>query len=54
MMNQQIALVMASLLVMEGDFELFGEMHGFILKLGLFLVIEYALHLSVNTLFVHI
>lgn len=32
-MNQQIAMMMASLLVMEGDFELFGEMYGFILKL---------------------
>ncbi len=44
---------MASLLVMEGDFELFGEMYGFILKL-VFFVIEYALHLSVYTVFVRI
>jgi len=51
MMTQQIPLVVASLLLMEGVIEFVGEMHSFILELGFFFVIWFVLDLLVNKLF---
>ena len=48
---QQLPLMVASLLVMEGVIEFVGEMHSFILELGVFCVIWYVLDLLVNKLF---
>ena len=48
---QQLPLVVASLLVMEGVIEFVGEMHSFILELGFFFVIWFVLDLLVNKLF---
>ena len=48
---QQLPLVVASLLVMEGIIEFVGEMHSFILELGFFFVIWFVLDLLVNKLF---
>lgn len=46
--TQQIPLIVASLLVMEGIVEFVGEMGSFILELGLFFVVWYVLDLLVN------
>lgn len=51
LMMQQVPLVVASLLVMEGVIEFVGEMHSFILELGFFFVIWFVLDLIVNKLF---
>lgn len=48
---QQLPLVVASLLVMEGIIEFVGEMHSFILELGFFFVIWFVLDFLVNKLF---
>ena len=48
---QQLPLMVASLLVMEGVIEFVGEMHSFILELGVFFVIWYVLDMLVNKLF---
>jgi len=48
---QQLPLMVASLLVMEGIIEFVGEMHSFILELGFFFVIWFVLDLLVNKLF---
>lgn len=48
---QQLPLVVASLLVMEGIIEFVGEMHSFILELGFFFVIWFVLDLLVNKFF---
>jgi hypothetical protein len=48
---QQLPLMVASLLVMEGVIEFVGEMHSFILELGVFFVIWFVLDMLVNKLF---
>lgn len=48
---QQLPLMVASLLVMEGIIEFVGEMHSFIVELGFFFVIWFVLDLLVNKLF---
>lgn len=47
--TQQIPLIVAALLVMEGIVEFIGEMGSFILELGLFFVVWYVLDLLVHT-----
>lgn len=51
LLTQQLPLVVASLLVMEGVIEFVGEMGSFILELGFFFVIWFVLDFIVNTLF---
>lgn len=47
--TQQIPLIVAALLVMEGIVEFIGEMGSFILELGLFFVVWYVLDVLVHT-----
>jgi len=47
---QQLPLMVASLLIMEGIIEFVGEMHSFILELGFFFVIWFVLDFLVNKL----
>jgi hypothetical protein len=50
LLMQQIPLIVASLLVMEGIVEFVGEMGSFIVELGFFFVIWFVLDFIVNTL----
>ena len=50
LLMQQIPLIVASLLVMEGIVEFVGEMGSFIVELGLFFVVWFVLDFIVNTL----
>ena len=45
LLTQQLPLIVASLLVMEGIVEFVGEMGSFILELGVFFVVWYVLDL---------
>ncbi len=47
--TQQIPLIVAALLVIEGVVEFIGEIGSFILELGLFFVVWYLLDLLVHT-----
>jgi hypothetical protein len=51
-LTQQIPLMVASLLTMEGVIEFVGELHSFILEFGLFMVIWFVLDFAVNKLFI--
>ena len=51
-LTQQIPLMVASLLTMEGVIEFVGELHSFILEFGLFMAIWFALDVAVNKLFI--
>lgn len=48
LLTQQLPLIVASLLVMEGIVEFVGEMGSFILELGVFFVVWYVLDLLVQ------
>lgn len=47
--TQQIPLIVAALLVIEGVVEFIGEIGSFILELGLFFVVWYLIDLLVHT-----
>ena len=51
LLTQQLPMIVASLLVMEGVIEFVGEMGSFILELSVFFVIWFVLDFLVNTLF---
>jgi uncharacterized protein YqgC (DUF456 family) len=51
LLTQQLPMIVASLLVMEGVIEFVGEMGSFILELSVFFVIWFVLDFLVNALF---
>ena len=51
-LTQQIPLMVASLLTMEGVIEFVGELHSFILEFGLFMVIWFVFDFADHRLFI--